>query len=220
MNGVHDMGGLQNFGPVLPEQHEPPFHHEWERRAFGLTLAMAGAGMWNLDQARAARESLPPAQYLASSYYRIWLDALSTLMLERGLVTSEELADGRMREPPARTRGFLTADRVAWSLACGNSTQRALAGSARYAVGDAVRTRVLHPQSHTRLPRYCRGKRGTIAKVHGAHVFADANARGNAEEAQWLYTVRFAASELWGPDTTAAAVHVDCWEPYLEGLVT
>ncbi|MEJ7670251.1 MAG: nitrile hydratase subunit beta [Casimicrobiaceae bacterium] len=217
MNGVHDMGGLQNFGPILPEQREPPFHHEWERRAFGLTLAMAGAGMWNLDQARAARESLPPARYLASSYYRIWLDALSKLMLERGLVTFEELADGRLREPPAGTRGVLTADRVASALARGSSTYRALVGSARYSVGDAVRTRVVHPQSHTRLPRYCRGKRGTVAKLHGAHVFADANARGNGEEAQWLYTVRFAASELWGPDTTAAAIHVDCWEPYLEG---
>ncbi len=220
MNGVHDMGGLQNFGPVLPEQHEPAFHDEWERRAFGLTLAMAGAGMWNLDQGRAARESLPPAQYLASRYYQIWLDALSKLMLERGLVTPEELADGRMREPPAKTRGVLSAESVALALARGNSTQRALAGSPRYAVGDAVRTRVMHPQSHTRLPRYCRGKRGSIAKMHGAHVFADVNARGNGDEAHWLYTVRFEANELWGPDTTAAAVFVDCWEPYLEGGLT
>ena len=218
MNGVHDMGGLQNFGPVRPEQHEPAFHQEWERRAFGLTLAMAGAGLWNLDQARAARESLPPAQYLTNSYYQIWIDALCKLMLERGLVTSAELADGRMHTPPAKTRGFLPAERVASALAGGNSTQRALESAARYAVSDSVRTRVVHPLSHTRLPRYCRGKRGTIVQVHGAHVFADESARGNGEAAQWLYTVRFAASELWGPDTTAAAVFVDCWEPYLEDL--
>jgi len=218
MNSVHDMGGLQNFGPVLPEQREPAFHHDWERRAFGLTLAMAGAGLWNLDQVRAARESLPPAQYLAHSYYQIWLDALCKLMLDRGLVTSEELADGRMRAPPARTRACLVAERVALALARGNSAQRTLEGAGRYAAGDAVRTRVVHPPSHTRLPRYCRGKRGTIVKVHGAHVFADESARGNGNAAQWLYTVRFAASELWGPDTTAEAIHVDCWEPYLEDL--
>ena len=216
MNGVHDMGGIQNFGPVLPEAREPAFHDAWERRAFALTLAMAGTGMWNLDQARAARESLPPAHYLASSYYRIWIDALCKLMIERGLVTSEELLDGRLRAPPARTRAHLSADRVDSALARGNSTQRVAADSARFVVGDAVRTRVVHPRGHTRLPRYCRGKAGTVTKVHGAHVFADASARGDGEEGQWLYTVRFAASELWGPDTTACAVHVDCWEPYLD----
>ena len=67
MNGVHDMGGLQNFGPVAPETDEPPFHLAWERRVFGLTLAMGGAGLWNIDQSRSARESLPPAHYLSSS---------------------------------------------------------------------------------------------------------------------------------------------------------
>ena len=79
-----------------------------------------------------------------------------------------------------------------------------------------MRARNLHPVSHTRLPRYCRGKAGTIAAVHGAHVYPDANARDEGESPQWLYTVRFAARELWGPDTTAAAVYVDCFEPYLE----
>lgn len=216
MNGVHDMGGLQNFGPVFPEPHEPPFHHEWERRAFGLTLAMGAVGQWNLDQSRAARESLPPAQYLANSYYQIWLDGLIKLMLERGLVTAEELADGRMRAAPARTSGPLTAEGVAPALARGNSTQRSLTSQARFAVGDAVRTLAINPLWHTRLPRYCRGKPGTVARVHGAHVFPDTNACGQGEQPQWLYSVRFEASELWGPDTTAAAVHVDCWEPYLE----
>ena len=216
MNSVHDMGGLQNFGPVAPEVDEPPFHHAWERRVFGLTLAMGGAGLWNIDQSRSARESLPPAHYLSSSYYRIWLDGLCKLMLERGLVTSEELADGRMRERPVKPFGVLAAGRVAPALLCGSSTQRPLAGVARFSVGDAVRARVSNPPSHTRLPRYCRGRPGGIARVHGAHVFPDANAGGKGEQAQWLYTVRFEAGDLWGPDTSAAAVHVDCWESYLE----
>lgn len=216
MNGVHDMGGLQNFGPVAPDADEPLFHHAWERRALGLTLAMGGAGLWNLDQSRSARESLPPAQYLSSSYYRIWVDGLCKLMLERGLVTPEELADGRMRDRPAKTFAPLTAERVSPALLRGSSTQRQLAGSARFSVGDAVRARVINPPSHTRLPRYCRGRPGSIAKLHGAHVFPDANACGKGEQPQWLYTVRFEAADLWGPDTSAAAVHVDCWESYLE----
>jgi len=216
VNGVHDMGGSQNFGPVAAETAEPLFHSAWERRAFALTLAMGGTRSWNLDQSRAARESLPPAQYLASSYYQIWLDGLATLMLDRGMVTPEELADGRMHAPPVKTSNRLTADNVTAVLARGSSTARPLAGTARFAVGDPVRTRVLNAPTHTRLPRYCRGRRGTIMMVHGAHVFADSNARGQGEQPQWLYTVRFEGSELWGSDTTAAAVHVDCWEPYLE----
>ena len=215
MNGVHDMGGMQNFGPVVPEAGEPCFHAAWERRAFALTLAMGGARLWNLDQTRAARESLPPAQYLASSYYQIWLDGLIKLMLERGLITREELAEGRMHEPPVQIPNVVTADKVAAALARGSPTERPLAGAARFRVGDAVRTKALNTPTHTRLPRYCRDKRGTVTMTHGAHVFADANARGQSEP-QWLYTVRFEGSELWGSDTSAAAVHVDCWEPYLE----
>jgi nitrile hydratase beta subunit len=215
MNGVHDMGGMQNFGSVVPEAGEPRFHAAWERRAFALTLAMGGARVWNLDQTRAARESLPPAQYLASSYYQIWVDGLIKLMLERGLITREELAEGRMHDPPAQIPNVVTADKVAAALARGSPTERPLAGAARFRVGDAVRTKVLNTPTHTRLPRYCRDKRGTVTMTHGAHVFADANARGQGEP-QWLYTVRFEGSELWGSDTSAAAVHVDCWEPYLE----
>jgi nitrile hydratase len=216
MNGVHDMGGMHGFGPVAPEADEPWFHAPWERRAFALTLAMGATGQWNLDQSRFARESLPPAQYLASSYYRIWLAALGRLMVERGLVTAEELADGRMRQPPSGAVAALAAERVESVLAAGSATVRPTVTTARFAIGAAVRTRSINPPSHTRLPRYCRGKSGIVTKVHGAHVFPDANARGEGEQPQWLYAVQFDASELWGPDTTAAAVHVDCWEPYLE----
>ena len=216
MNGVHDMGGMQNFGPVRAEQDEPWFHEPWERRVLAMTLALGATRQWNIDQSRAARESLPPAQYLASSYYRIWFDGLCKLLLERRLVTAEELCDGRLRDPAPASLPVLTAERVAPALARGTPTDRTRPGTARFAVGDMVRTRNLHPSSHTRLPRYCRDKPGTIVLIHGAHVFPDANALGHGEDPQWLYTVRFAARDLWGADTTAAAVHVDCWEPYLE----
>jgi len=216
MNGVHDMGGMQDFGPVVREIDEPTFHYEWERRVFGLTIAMGATGAWNLDQSRAARESLPPAQYLASSYYQIWLEGMQALMLERGLVAADELAEGRMHEPARPLPHVLTADEVATALARGAPPQRALAVAPRFRVGDAVRTRELHPVTHTRLPRYCRGKPGTIAAVHGAHIFADAHARGIDQPLECLYTVRFDAHALWGADTTAATVCVDCWDSYLD----
>ena len=216
MNGIHDMGGMQDFGPVVAESDEPRFHAAWERRAFGLTLAMGALGQWNLDQSRFARESLPPGQYLASTYYEIWFQGLNRLMLERGLVTREELDDGKIRTPPLPVPTALAAHEVTSRLARGAPTQRQASAAARYKPGDAVRTCNQNPPSHTRLPRYCRGRSGTIVKLHGAHVFPDSNALGAGEKPQWLYTVRFEARELWGADTTATAVLVDCWEPYLE----
>ena len=99
MNGVHDMGGAQGFGPVRPEPDEPLFHAPWERQAMALTVAMGATGQWNIDQMRSARESLPPAQYLGLSYYQIWVQALSEMMLARGLVSAHELRTGQMSQP-------------------------------------------------------------------------------------------------------------------------
>lgn len=216
MNGPHDLGGQQGFGPVQPEAHEPAFHEDWERRAFALTLAMGATGAWNLDMSRASRERLAPAHYLSSSYYRIWFDGLEQLLLERGLVGADELAEGRSRREPLSLERRLAAADVPGALARGSPTSREPPGAARFAVGDAVSARLMNPPAHTRLPRYVRGRPGTVVSVHGAHVYPDAHALGLGAQPQWLYTVRFDARDLWGPDTTAASVCVDCWEPYLE----
>jgi nitrile hydratase beta subunit len=215
MNGVHDMGGLQSFGPVAPEPNEPLFHAPWEKRALGITLAMGATRQWTIDQSRAARESLPPATYLSSSYYKIWVAALENLMVERDLVTREELADGRARMSPVKLARTLKPEDVPAALASGSPTIRERRATARFGRGAAVRAKNWNPFTHTRLPRYCRGKLGTIVSVHGFHVFADASAQGR-DEPQWLYGVRFEGKELWREFTTASAVYVDCWEPYLE----
>jgi nitrile hydratase accessory protein len=110
MNGVHDMGGLQGFGPVQLEADEPLFHADWERRALGLTLAMGATGQWNIDLSRAARESLPPATYLGSSYYEIWIRGLEKLMLQRGLVSPDELQRGEPIDPPRALARVLKPD--------------------------------------------------------------------------------------------------------------
>jgi len=216
MNGVHDMGGMQHYGPVNPEIDEPRFHAPWERRALALTVAMGATGQWNIDQSRSARETLPAAKYLSSSYYRIWIEGMSKLLLERGLVTPEEMKDGVMREPPSGNVRVLEAGRAAAALLRGTPTERKSDSAARFKAGDAVRARNINPPSHTRLPRYCRGKPGTIVIVHGVHVLPDKNATGSGEHPEWLYSVRFDAKDLWGADTTATSVNVDCWESYLE----
>src|SRR5207244_10033593 len=76
MNGVHDMGGMHGLGPVEPEPNEPVFHHDWERKAFALTMAAGFLGKWNIDMGRYARELMPGPEYLTTSYYEHWLYGL------------------------------------------------------------------------------------------------------------------------------------------------
>lgn len=218
MNGPQDMGGMMGFGPVAPEPDEPWFHAAWERRAFALTLAMGTTGSWNIDASRHARETLPPLTYWSSSYYEIWLEGLIKLMGERGLVSAEEVCTGKSTEPPRGVARVLKADMVAGVLAKGGPANRAAPAPARFKTGDKIRTRNIHPQGHTRLPRYARGHPGEIAGVHGCHVFPDSAAHGRGDDPQWLYAVKFAARELWGQDTPDS-IHIDLWEPYLEAAV-
>ena len=215
MNGGADLGGMHGFGPVAPEPNEPPFHDAWERRVFALTLAMGASGLWTIDESRFARESLPP-QYLAATYYQIWLAGLTRLLLAHGLVSEAELASGRPAVVPAPVERLLAAGDVAAVLAAGAPTDRAAPTPAAFGPGDRVRAKLMNPAGHTRAPRYVRGRVGRITAVHGVHVFPDANADCRGEAPAWLYGVTFAAVDLWGPDTTAAEVSADLWEPYLE----
>ncbi len=101
MNGAHDLGGMHGFGPIDPEPDEPVFHAQWERRAFALTLAMGAYGAWNIDMSRHARERMEPGAYLATSYYEHWLHGLELLLIEKGLLTRQEI-DARMAEIDAQ----------------------------------------------------------------------------------------------------------------------
>ena len=216
MNGPHDMGGMQCYGPVLPQKNEPLFHGEWEKRAMALTVGMGFCGQWNIDASRFARESLSPTFYLSKTYYQIWLHGLQNLMLERGLVTENELATGKMETHPVDVKRVVSSADMPAALAAGGPVEREPSQSATLSVGDRVTTLNIHPQSHTRLPRYARGKTGIIIAVHGCHVFPDTNALGEGENPQWLYAVQFDSRTLFGPDAEMGnTVVVDCWEPYL-----
>jgi nitrile hydratase beta subunit len=217
VSGAHDLGGAPGFGPVRPEPDEPPFHAPWERRVLALTLAMGATQEWSIDQSRAARESLPAAEYLARTYYEVWLAGLERLVRARGLTSARELAEGRALDPPRPVARVLHAEDVAAALARGAPTLRPAVRAARFAVGDRVRAIGTPAVIHTRLPRYASGRRGTIELVHGCHVFPDRNALGLGEDPQWLYGVRFDARELWGGDADpTVTVSIDAFEPYLE----
>jgi nitrile hydratase beta subunit len=222
MNGVHDLGGMHGFGPVIREHNEPVFHSEWEKRVFGMTLTAMGRGVCNVDEFRRAIERMPPAGYLAASYYEKWLHALEALLVEKGVVTREELASGHAAAPaPAQAAespddgesngGVESFDSSAVKLRFDKSYKPG------FKVGDRVLARNFNPEHHTRLPRYARGKRGVIRYDHGVFVFPDTHAHGQGGKPQHVYTVAFEARELWGPDESQRApVYLDCWEDYLE----
>ena len=219
MNGPQDMGGLQGFGPVVAEKDEPVFHADWEKKALALTLAMGFTGTWNIDRGRYARECVGPSNYITWSYYKIWFNALEQLLKDYELATDEEISEGKSLQDPKSVKRVLAAGDTASALAKGGPYIRERTAPPVFAEGDKVRMANIHPMGHTRLPRYLRGKEGVVHKVRDAHVFPDTSAQGAGEDPQWLYSVRFKSTELWGEAANPRDhVHVDCWEPYLERL--
>jgi nitrile hydratase subunit beta len=217
MNGPQDLGGQMGFGHIAPEVNEPLFHAEWEKRALGITLAAGGMGHWNIDESRHARESLHPADYYSSSYYEIWIKALEILLERHGFVSDDELKAGRTLTTGTVPGRVLWAENVPAVLAKGGPCDREMRLEPRFQIQDRVRTRNLHPQTHTRLPRYARGKIGIIEAVRDGFVFPDTNAHGKGENPQYVYTVVFQASEIWGDGADHhLTISIDAWEDYLE----
>ncbi len=205
MNGIHDMGGMQDMGPIEYEKNEPVFHEPWEGRVYALNVAVPQG---NLDSQRYGIELLPPAEYLRMSYYEKWLARLEGTLVRLGVVTRQEIADGKAAPGPP-----LPAHIQPRAV-----TFRRDAGSApRFKVKQHVRARGINPVGHTRLPRYARGKTGVIVRDHGIFVFPDTNAPFEGEKPQHVYSVRFAARELWGEQASPRdAVYLDMWDDYLE----
>ena len=218
MNGVHDMGGMDGFGPVVREADEPVFHAEWERRVFVLVSSALGAAQINLDEFRHAIERIPPGQYLASSYYERWLAAAETLLVERGMITREELLAKHDSSPETLRAQIASGIRNAGPQPIKDPGATA---RARFAKGDRVRARNMNPVGHTRVPRYVRGKRGVIARDWGVFVFPDTNAHHAGTKPQHCYSVEFEARELWGKSAQGREkVLIDLWQDYLEPIAT
>jgi nitrile hydratase subunit beta len=218
MNGIHDMGGMHGMGPIVHEEKEPVFHEPWEGRVFAITRATGAWGKWNIDASRYAIEVLPPADYLRMSYYEKWLTRVIEMLIAYGLVTREEIETGKPAAGSQKTTPPLTASGVADLVGRGRTYSRPnAAAEARFQVDQTVRARNIHPEGHTRMPRYVRGKQGVVVRRHGIFVFPDTNADFRGEQPQHLYSVRFMARELWGEGASPLdSVHLDLWDSYLE----
>lgn len=226
MDGIHDLGGMQGFGPVAVEDNEPVFDARWQAKMVAIHQYYRSIGAWkNIDQFRHAIERIDPVAYLSHGYYGRWLGGIETLCVEAGVLTQEEIskrveelvgvpADGSIAARPRSNPNPLGPDP-------GESLIQHIAAEPQFEVGQLVITRMLSHSGHTRLPRYARGSRGVIVKFNGGWVFPDTSAAGQGENPQYLYTVAFKGQELWGheaePHTT---VHLDCFESCLKSAAS
>lgn len=217
MNGVHDMGGMHGMGRIEREQGEPVFHHMWEGRVFGLRRAMGAWRKWNIDVTRYEVELVPPVDYLRMSYYERQFAAFLLLLQKRGFITAAEIEAGVPAPGSSVAVPALTCEGAAQLVVKGVPTSRDVSAPAKFQSGQKVRAINANPLGHTREPRYVRGKLGTIERDHGVFVFPDTNAHFLGEKPQHVYSVRFAARELWGNHTAPQdSVYVDLWDDHLE----
>ena len=218
MNGIHDLGGMHGFGPIEHVRNEPVFHAAWEARVQGISDAVRSErGYYTIDASRYGIERMAPADYLRASYYERRLATIEYNLTLRGFLTSDEV-DQRVAwlrrnpdlDPPPATP-------IQPSPGPPDVPTSPPVDPARFAVGDLVVTRNIHPLGHKRLPRYARGRQGVIRGVYGPHTFPDANAHGLGPCPQVLYNVSFAGAELWGQSSEPRApVYLDLWDSYLD----
>ena len=217
MNGVHDMGGMHGMGPIQREKNEPVFHARWEARVFALNRAVGAWGKWNIDASRHQKELIPAGEYLRMSYYEKFLVGMTELLIKSGLVSAGEIKSGKRARGSKKLTPALTADKVPELVVKGVPASRNAPATPTFRVGQRIRTRNINPAGHTRLPRYARGKFGTIERDYGVFVFPDTNAHFAGEHPQHLYSVRFDARELWGAQASPQdAVFVNLWDDHLE----
>jgi nitrile hydratase subunit beta len=220
MDGVHDMGGMHGFGPVLEPGGELPYHERWEPRVFAIHTLVGVERLGAGPGGRAVREEMDPAAYLAAGYYERWLWSAEQRLLRRGTIAPgdveamiERLESG---EAIPHYRDAAMAERVLDDLRATRPMDRP-PDAARFESGQRVRVKRMHPPGHTRCPRYVRGVVGQVENVRGADRLPDLAVYGEKVAPEPVYSVAFRSDALWGPSQEPAwTVYLDLWESYLE----
>ena len=157
-------------------------------------------GILNMDEYRHAIERMDPRHYLTASYYERSLTQPATLLVEKGVVTHEELerrAGGAFCSSPSPGRT--------------NASSRQ-----RFKPGDRVRVKADFVPGHIRMPGYIRGKEGVVVSESPAYPFPDAHAHSVESQDEPTYDVRFRTEDLWPNSADKALVHVAVFQSYLE----
>jgi nitrile hydratase len=218
MDGIHDLGGKQGYGPVEVDEAEVPFHHDWEAREWGISRSARVPGI-NIDWWRHCRELIMPEDYLGRPYFDSWAQTDFATYINAGIISMEEVISGKAlpvqsnidQPPPVLTpEQVIRADHD-------NAVRFDAEIKARplFTIGQQVITSSHGHEGHTRLPQYARGRCGTVHGYNGAHVFPDLSSQGE-ETWQHLYNIVFEGTELW-PEGEGRnnKVYLDLWESYL-----
>jgi nitrile hydratase subunit beta len=220
VDGVHDMGGMHGFGPVVEPDGELVFHDSWEPRVFAIQILEEIEDLGGGPGARATREGMDPAEYLAASYYERWLYSAQQRLERKGTIAAGEVE--RMMERLAAGEAMPTHDDpamaergLAW-LGSVYPMDRA-PETARFGPGQRVRVKRMHPAGHTRCPRYARWAVGVIEAVRGADLLPDRATYGEDVAPEPVYSVAFRSHDLWGGSEEGGwTVSLDLWDSYLE----
>jgi len=219
MDGIHDMGGMDGFGPLPIKDKEPVFHAAWEARVWAMNTALGAWGIWNIDAGRYTLEQLDPTLYLSSSYYQRWLYRTENLLVDHDLVSRKEIETPPAQRSTKKLQEPLSLDEILIRQSRARSARLDDDISPKFHTGDQVRVRNIHPEGHTRVPGYVRGKTGLVDRDHGVFIFPDTNAVFDGKSPQHLYSIRFEVRELWGATAVATdKVYVDMWDDYLEAV--
>jgi nitrile hydratase subunit beta len=216
MDGIHDLGGRQGFGPIDVGEPSEPFHAEWEGRLLGIVRGFTRTAPWSIDWFRHVRECIEPTDYLTRPYYDQWMQTYAAMMIDSGVVTLDEIVTGHATHPLDGVPPPSPPETVEKAKVAAARFDRNDGPEPAFQVGDTVRARLLASPGHTRLPQYARGHRGSIVARRGNFPLPDTNMRDDGP-AEPLYTVSFAAADLW-PEAGASRdrVLLDLWESYLE----
>ena len=218
MDGIHDLGGKQGYGPVDVDDGDEVFHHDWEGREWGIAQCARTPGI-TIDWWRHCRELIMPEDYLARPYFDSWAQTDFSTYIEAGWITLDEVDAGRSLRADENYGGPAAPMSLAQVLDEDRAHAFRFDGEIDtppvFEIGQTVVTASHGHKGHTRLPQYARGRQGTIQAYNGAHVFPDLSARG-VEVHQHCYNVMFLAAELW-PEAAGSRdkVCLDLWESYL-----
>jgi len=218
MDGIHDLGGKQGYGPIEVDDDESPFHHDWEGREWGIAQCARTPGI-TIDWWRHCRELIMPEDYLGRPYFDSWAQTDFATYIEAGWITLDEIDAGKSLTDDTNFGNPVTAMTLQQVLQ--EDHDHAVRFDAEidappaFSVGAQVITSSHGYSGHTRLPQYARGRCGTVNAYNGAHVFPDLSAEGK-EIHQHCYNVCFAAAELWPEvENSRDKVYLDLWENYL-----
>jgi nitrile hydratase len=210
------MGGMHGMGAIQVEKNEPPFHARWEGRVLAMRRALGVSGKLR-GNFRSFIESIPAADYLRMSYYEKWFTALVAQIIANGLATRAEIESSKPAKGSTKAKPALNAADAATLSVRAVPAVYHIDAPPRFQAGQRVRARNINPVSHTRLPRYTRGKTGVIERIRSVQAFPDSSALGQGDKPQYVYLVRFATRELWGEQASPHdSLYIDLWDDYLE----